>query len=340
MSVWAICGGEFITLDARHGEGEESRDDEGARKSRGQAANADPLAPPDANTSFAPAFLEFKRLLASSGAIEYGASCPSPLTPSPLPHLPPPPPAVVRDLIGPNSIFVSQSSTFPQKAHDVPSCAAAERASLAEAMSRSFLGETKCTSSRLVAVHRLLGSLGSHDLSLMREAFGGVPTRCESAWANGTGDFMGAQFVYARRGAGGQAEGEFRVSYETGIHNVGGEFLSARGSGEQRCEKAARAESSCNERQVFDAFIEVFTRDRVLKIQCTSLSLPPPPHPSLPNLLPLLRPDLRHSATRRHALRQRSAHHALGARGRRRRSRLVSRTPRPPDVCRCLHGRV
>jgi hypothetical protein len=188
----------------------------------------------------------------------------------------------VRDLIGPNSIFVSQSSTFPQKAHDVPSCAAAERASLAEAMSRSFLGETKCTSSRLVAVHRLLGSLGSHDLSLMREAFGGVPTRCESAWANGTGDFMGAQIVYARRGAGGQAEGEFRVSYETGIHNVGGEFLSARGSGEQRCEKAARAESSCNERQVFDAFIEVFTRDRVLKIQCTSLSLPPPPTPLFP----------------------------------------------------------
>lgn len=155
----------------------------------------------------------FRKLLSESGPIKY---------------------AVVRDLIGPNSLFVSQSATFPIKPTDVPEACIKEKADVGQAAADRALGD-KAKDARLVSIYRLLGSLGSHDLSLMREAFGGVPSRCQSAFASKEGDFISAQFVYPR------SDGEeFAVSYETGLHNVG----------------------------VFDAFIEVFTQDRVLKIQC------------------------------------------------------------------------
>lgn len=68
----------------------------------------------------------------------------------------------------------------------------------------------------------------------MRHVFGGIPKECRAAFASQSGDFIAAQFVYGQKG-----EDDFAVNYETGIHAIG----------------------------LFDAFIEVFCRDRIVKIK-------------------------------------------------------------------------
>ncbi|KAN0065119.1 hypothetical protein ACQY0O_001616 [Thecaphora frezii] len=166
---------------------------------------------------YAPAFAEFQRLLAESGPIRH---------------------AIVKDIIGPNSFFVSQSGTQPHKFFaDIPASAGQDKAQRADAILSETLGSEKASSARLGAVYRLLGSLGSHDLSFMREALGGVPARCSSAFASQDGQFISAQFEYRNRG-GDKGDEAFSVFYTTGIHNVG----------------------------VFESFLEVFTDKRILRI--------------------------------------------------------------------------
>ncbi|PWZ00095.1 NAD(P)-binding protein [Testicularia cyperi] len=166
---------------------------------------------------YAPAFAEFKRLLAESGPIRH---------------------AIVKDIIGPNSFFVSQSGTDSKKfVNDIPAAASSDKSERADAILREAIGETKAADSRLGFVYRLLGSLGSHDLSFMREGLGGKPDRCTSAFASHDGMFISASFEYTNRGEHKGSE-KYSVFYTTGIHNVG----------------------------VFESFLEVFTDDRVLRI--------------------------------------------------------------------------
>ena len=166
---------------------------------------------------YAPAFQTFQQLLAESGPIRH---------------------AIVKDIIGPNSFFVSQSGTDPKKfGADIPDSAAKDKATRAEAILKEAIGADKATDARLGLVYRLLGSLGSHDLSFMREGLGGPPDRCLSAFASHDGMFISASFEYTNRG-GNKGSDKYNVLYTTGIHNVG----------------------------VFESFLEVFTDDRVLRI--------------------------------------------------------------------------
>ncbi|KAJ9479668.1 NAD binding Rossmann fold oxidoreductase [Pseudozyma hubeiensis] len=166
---------------------------------------------------YAPAFTLFQKLLAESGPIRH---------------------AIVKDIIGPNSFFVSQSGTDPRKfGADISDSDGKDKAARAKIILTEALGSDKASDERLAFVYRLLGSLGSHDLSFMREALGGKPDKCLSAFASSDGMFISASFEYSNRGAN-KGDEKFNVFYTTGIHNVG----------------------------VFESFLEVFTDDRVLRI--------------------------------------------------------------------------
>ncbi|KAI5820852.1 hypothetical protein BZA77DRAFT_49503 [Pyronema omphalodes] len=82
--------------------------------------------------------------------------------------------AKVRDIIAPNPVFISQSGTFPQRFTDVSEAdkeALSQRA--ATHVHQGLAVEAEVAVSELgTDIWRILGSLGSHDLSLMREALG------------------------------------------------------------------------------------------------------------------------------------------------------------------------
>ncbi|KAF2206613.1 hypothetical protein CERZMDRAFT_122934 [Cercospora zeae-maydis SCOH1-5] len=135
--------------------------------------------------------------------------------------------ASVRDIIGPNELFVEQSSTFPQRFNDYPVDGTKKRAAMMQqTMQRALEVECKveATSDRISQYQNLAG-LGSHDLSAMREIFG-MPDRVIGA-SLGT-DFWNVLFKYP----------DFTVSYESGFHNI----------------------------PVFDAHIEIYGSDRSVKV--------------------------------------------------------------------------
>lgn len=115
--------------------------------------------------------------------------------------------ARVRDIIGPNGAFVSQSGTFPQQFSDYPSDVIQDKAARARSMVEIGLRECgiQVTEGR-TRMWRLLGSLGSHDLSAMRELLG-MPVSCLGA---SLGTFWTALFQYPG----------FAVTYESGIDAV------------------------------------------------------------------------------------------------------------------------
>ncbi|GAA5832228.1 hypothetical protein JCM3766R1_002342 [Sporobolomyces carnicolor] len=120
----------------------------------------------------------------------------------------------VRDIIGENDFFVQQSGTYSIKTNDFPPDANQDRLARADAIAATAI-PTRASSARDVATYRLLGSLGSHDLSAMRELLGGVPRSCLAASRNSDPDgrhpFLTALFEY---------DG-FTAVYETGIDKVG-----------------------------------------------------------------------------------------------------------------------
>ncbi|GAA5957229.1 hypothetical protein JCM3765_000398 [Sporobolomyces pararoseus] len=120
----------------------------------------------------------------------------------------------VRDIIGENDFFVSQSGTYSIKTSDFPPSANEDRNSRSNEISSTAI-PSRASSPRDVSTYRLLGSLGSHDLSAMRELLGGVPKSCLAASRNsdptGKHPFITAMFEY---------EG-FTTIYETGIDKVG-----------------------------------------------------------------------------------------------------------------------
>ncbi|GJC89415.1 inositol 2-dehydrogenase [Colletotrichum liriopes] len=118
--------------------------------------------------------------------------------------------ARVRDIIGPNSTFVDQSGTFPVKFSDYSDADTKDRLAREEAISEQALGKefgvpVTSDSQRML---RLLGGLGTHDLSAMREIIG-MPNSVAGACLSFPGIFS-VLFKYD----------DFPVTYESGFSNV------------------------------------------------------------------------------------------------------------------------
>ncbi|KZS86626.1 NAD-P-binding protein [Sistotremastrum niveocremeum HHB9708] len=125
----------------------------------------------------------------------------------------------VRDIVGENSLFIDQSGTYPVAFDDIPPSVRNETTHLRKTLFSEVLGSHLTTadpSLNLPFLFTLLASLGSHDLSAMREILGGSPKRVIGAAQseNENGKFVNALFEYERGG------GKYLVSYETGIDRV------------------------------------------------------------------------------------------------------------------------
>ncbi|KAJ5206844.1 hypothetical protein N7491_002523 [Penicillium cf. griseofulvum] len=121
--------------------------------------------------------------------------------------------ARVRDIVGPNSDFVGQSGTFPKvfsdyRAEDSKELSSRTDEFLEQALTRELgIPVTADTA----AQWRNLGSLGSHDLSAMREALGMPTAVLGASLCSARGPpFWSALFQYP----------SFAVSYESGIDYV------------------------------------------------------------------------------------------------------------------------
>ena len=112
----------------------------------------------------------------------------------------------VRDIIGPNSYFIEQTSHV-WRFQDIPQHLMEDRRLRGRQQVEAALGEL---TDDFYSAYRQMGGLSSHDLSAMREIIG-MPARvlAASRWSNG--QFMNAIFQY---------EG-FHVVYETGVDNQG-----------------------------------------------------------------------------------------------------------------------
>ncbi|KAH9212932.1 hypothetical protein DL95DRAFT_367777 [Leptodontidium sp. 2 PMI_412] len=123
--------------------------------------------------------------------------------------------ARVRDIIGPHTKFVAESGTEPVRSSGFPEGAEQRRN---EALDRLYAeafpkGVIKVTEQKK-KLCRWLGGLGSHDVSLMREAFG-MPDSV--AGVSVTDGFWCAIFNYRNTGPG---FGSFAVTYESGFDQV------------------------------------------------------------------------------------------------------------------------
>jgi predicted dehydrogenase len=117
-----------------------------------------------------------------------------------------------RDFSGPNAKFVNESGTFQVKNTDFPAGAAEERQKRLQALFEEAFPGQPITQKR-VQFCRFLGSLGSHDISLMREVLG-FPESVAGVSANEP--FYSAIFNYKNKKSGEP----FSVTYESGIDGV------------------------------------------------------------------------------------------------------------------------
>ncbi|KAE8552935.1 hypothetical protein EYB25_004314 [Talaromyces marneffei] len=126
--------------------------------------------------------------------------------------------ARVRDMSGPNAFFVNQSGTFQVKpdAKHIPDSAVQERNTLLEELYREAFPGAPLVTDEMKKYCRFLGSLGSHDLSLMREALGGVSPQ-SIAGVSVNDPFYSAIFTFPSSSAAGE---NFSVTYESGIDTI------------------------------------------------------------------------------------------------------------------------
>lgn len=116
-----------------------------------------------------------------------------------------------RDFSGPNGKFVDESGTFAVKNTDFPAGAGEEREKRLNALYKETFPGQDITPQR-IQFCRFLGSLGSHDISLMREVLG-FPDSVVGVTANEP--FYSAIFNYKNK------TGEpYAVTYESGIDAV------------------------------------------------------------------------------------------------------------------------
>ncbi|KAJ2902732.1 uncharacterized protein MKZ38_000158 [Zalerion maritima] len=136
--------------------------------------------------------------------------------------------ARVRDIIGPNNVFVDQSGTFPKKFSDFSTADGEDRsrreADIQEqALVKEFGVPNTPQSQRML---RVLGGLSTHDLSAMREIIG-MPRDVAGACLSFPGIFS-VLFHYD----------DFPVTYECGINGI----------------------------PQFDAHIEVYSADKIVRV--------------------------------------------------------------------------
>ncbi|PQE24192.1 myo-inositol 2-dehydrogenase protein [Rutstroemia sp. NJR-2017a BVV2] len=137
----------------------------------------------------------------------------------------------VRDIIGPNSTFVAQSATFPKKfadfrKEDEEAMVKVQEEQVQQALENEFGVEVTPSSKDFLV---LLGGLGTHDLSAMREILG-MPQKV-------LGSSLGMPFWTVLF----QFDG-FAVTYESGLNNV----------------------------PVFDAHIEIYSENKIVRINYDS----------------------------------------------------------------------
>lgn len=114
--------------------------------------------------------------------------------------------AKIRDIIGPNSTFIEQSSHV-YRFNDFPEEAIIDKANRAKRMVQEAIGED--APKELESAYRLLCGLSSHDLSAMRELIG-VPNKVVSAHQWNGGRFISAVFEYD----------DFYATFETGVDQI------------------------------------------------------------------------------------------------------------------------
>ncbi|KAK4689402.1 hypothetical protein P7C73_g709, partial [Tremellales sp. Uapishka_1] len=134
----------------------------------------------------------------------------------------------VRDIIGDNSYFTSQAGMHLKRFTDFPPTAREDMQNRQRANLAEMLGEEAVQDPRNLHAWTLLGSLGSHDFSAMRDLVG-MPEKCLLATRNEDGMWWSAVFAYHG----------FKAYYEMAIDDVA----------------------------VFDAHLEVYTGDKRIKIQ-------------------------------------------------------------------------
>jgi hypothetical protein len=117
-----------------------------------------------------------------------------------------------RDIVGPNSHFIGQSGTFSEKYNDYPATSGEMKIKLLDALFQECFPKVEIAPARQKFC-RFLGSHGSHDLSLMREALGGPPEPIGGVSVNEP--LYSAIFHYRN-----QDGSPFAVTYESGIDNV------------------------------------------------------------------------------------------------------------------------
>ncbi|MFD2612069.1 Gfo/Idh/MocA family protein [Paenibacillus gansuensis] len=112
----------------------------------------------------------------------------------------------VRDIIGPNSYFIGQSTPV-LRFSDIPDELRADKEERAAVLAKDALGDLAESYS---STYRLLCGLSSHDLSAMRNLLG-MPMRvlAASRWNNGM--FLSAVFEYE----------DYHVHFETGLDQQG-----------------------------------------------------------------------------------------------------------------------
>lgn len=145
---------------------------------------------------YAASFAAFKREVSSIESIKY---------------------ARVRDIIGPNSYFIGQSGAFSVKhTDDIPEAGRQEKQKLLQALLSEAWGAPFEELSRAqLDYSTLLPCLGSHGLSLMREALGGLPKSVIASTDNDR--WYTTMFEYRDKSA---EKDRFTCLYESGIDNV------------------------------------------------------------------------------------------------------------------------
>lgn len=124
---------------------------------------------------------------------------------------------------GPNAFFVNQSGTFQVRPdpRDIAASASLERNRLLEALYHEAFPGTEQVTDEMRKYCRFLGSLGSHDLSLMREALGGWGGVSSIEGVSVNDPFYSAIFTFPAFSAPSTAEGDkFSVTYESGIDTI------------------------------------------------------------------------------------------------------------------------
>lgn len=111
--------------------------------------------------------------------------------------------ARIRDIIGPNRLFIDQAHTVLRPT-DIPAELSKDRSERAARRVQEAIGDA---SAELVSTYRLLLGLNSHDLSAMRELIG-FPQKVVSAHAWNGGRFITATLQYDT----------YHAVLETGVH--------------------------------------------------------------------------------------------------------------------------